>query len=110
MDPVQEQLDAYNAHDLERFVTCFAADTVMEDAAGAPIFTGLVSLRQMYGPLFAGSPDLHCRLGQRIRVGDYVIDEEFVTGMTMPGAPVEVHAAVIYQVAGGKITRMRALR
>lgn len=109
MDPAQEQLEAYNAHDLERFIRCFAPEVVVEDAAGTTILTGIDSLRQRYGPLFASSPDLYCRLGQRIRVGVYVIDEEFVTGINVPGVPAEMHAAVIYQVVGGKITRMRAL-
>lgn len=109
MDPVQEQLDAYNAHDLERFVRCFAPDVVVEGADGTTVFSGLDSLRKRYGPLFASNPDLHCQLGQRIRVGVYVIDEEFVTGINVPGMPAEMHAAVIYQVADGKITRMRAL-
>jgi hypothetical protein len=109
MNPVQEQLEAYNAHDLERFARCFAPQVVVEDAAGTIILTGLDSLCKRYGPLFASSPDLHCRLGRRIQVGAHVIDEEFVTGMNMPGAPAEIHAAVIYHVIDGKINRMRAL-
>jgi hypothetical protein len=35
MDPVQEQLDAYNARDLERFLACYHPDAVVEDSAGA---------------------------------------------------------------------------
>lgn len=109
MDPVQEQLDAYNAHDLERFISCFAPDVVSENEAGTALLTGIENLRQKYASLFANSPDLHCRLGQRIRVGAYVIDEEFVTGMKVLGAPLEIHAAVIYHVVEGKIARIRAL-
>jgi hypothetical protein len=109
MDPVEEQLDAYNARDIERFINCFAPDVVVENASGATILTGLDSLRERYGAMFANSPNLHCRLGQRIRVGDHVIDEEFVTGRNREGAPAEIHAAVIYQVANGKIIRMRAI-
>lgn len=109
MDPVQEQLDAYNSRDLEGFIKCFALDVVSENTAGTVVVTGIENLRQKYASLFANSPDLHCRLGQRIRVGAYVIDEEFVTGMNVPGAPLERHAAVIYHVVGGKIARIRAL-
>src|SRR5205085_2086327 len=40
MDPVQQQLDAYNARDLEGFVACYAADAVVEDASGQALMSG----------------------------------------------------------------------
>jgi hypothetical protein len=33
-DPVERQVDAYNRKDLDAFLACYAADTVVEDAAG----------------------------------------------------------------------------
>jgi ketosteroid isomerase-like protein len=39
MDPVQEQLDAYNARDLERFLACYHPDAVVEDSAGGGSWT-----------------------------------------------------------------------
>ncbi len=111
MDPLEEQLEAYNSRDVERFVACFAADVVVQDAAGAVLATGVDSVRQAYAQLFANSPDLHARIGQRIRVGDYVIDEEFVTGITAPGFPADgLHAAVVYHIVDGKIARMQQFR
>jgi hypothetical protein len=40
MDPVQEQFDAYNAGDLERFQACYHPDAVVEDNAGARLMDG----------------------------------------------------------------------
>ena len=49
MDPVQEQLDAYNARDLERFQACYHPDAVVEDSAGAQLMDGAAALRRCGG-------------------------------------------------------------
>lgn len=64
-------------------------------------------MREQYSPLFDSSPDLHARLVSRITVGDYVIDEEDVTGRNVEGFPDRVHAVAIYRVEGEKITHLR---
>ncbi|HWI53986.1 MAG TPA: nuclear transport factor 2 family protein [Symbiobacteriaceae bacterium] len=106
MDPVQEQLEAYNARDLERFLACYAQDVVIEDGAGNLLMKGHEEMRKRYGPMFAEHPDLHCRIANRIRINDYVVDEERITGR----GPAEVHAVAIYRVAGDLITHVRFLR
>ena len=69
--------------------------------------SGHDAMRERYGQLFAGSPDLHAEIVTRIRVGSYVIDEEQVTG----GPGGDVHAAAIYRLdAAGLIDRVRFLR
>lgn len=106
MDPVQAQLEAYNARDLERFIDCYTPDVVIEDGAGNLMMQGHDAMRERYGPMFAQNPELHCRIVNRIRVGEYVIDEERITGR----GPKELHAVAIYRVAGEKITHIRFLR
>lgn len=106
MDPVQAQLEAYNARDLERFIACYTADVVIEDGAGNLLMQGHDAMRQRYGPMFAANPDLHCRIVSRIRINDYVVDEERITGR----GPDEVHAVAIYRVAGDLIAHVRFLR
>ena len=109
MDPVQEQLDAYNARDLERFLACYGEDAVVEDAAGQRLMDGREALRATYGALFANSPELRAVVPTRIRVGDFVIDEERVTGLNLPGLPPAMHAAVVYRVRDGLIVQVRLL-
>ena len=109
MDPVQGQLDAYNDRDLERFVACYAMNVRVESATGNVLAHGHAGLREVYGSLFASSPDLHCRLVSRIRAGAYVLDEERVTGVNLPGASPESHAVAIYRLAGDTISHVRLL-
>lgn len=109
-DPVQEQLEAYNARDLERFLACYDPQVVFENAAGQQISAGVEAMRVSYGALFANSPELHAEVPTRIRVGEFVVDEEHVTGLNVPGLPGgEMHAAVVYQVRGGLIINVRLL-
>jgi hypothetical protein len=109
MDPVQAQLDAYNARDLERFLACYAPEIVIEDGAGQRFAEGLDGLRALYGPLFANSPSLHVEVPTRIRAGEFVVDEERVVGVNLPGFPAEMHVAVAYRVRDGKIVHVRLL-
>ena len=109
MDPVQAQLDAYNARDLERFLACYAPEIVIEDGAGQRFAEGLDGLRALYGPLFANSPSLRVEVPTRIRAGEFVVDEERVVGVNLPGFPAEMHVAVAYRVRDGKIVHVRLL-
>jgi hypothetical protein len=56
--------------------------------------------------MFTENPDLHCRIASRIRIGNYVVDEERITGR----GPAEVHAVAVYRVAGDLIAHVRFLR
>lgn len=105
-DPVEAQLEAYNARDAERFAICFAEDVVVEDSDGNVKMRGREQLREGYAQMFAANPALHCRVVQRIRVGEWVVDEERVTGR----GPNELHVAVVYRVSGGLIASVRFLR
>jgi hypothetical protein len=108
-DPVVEQLDAYNARDLERFLACYAPDVVVENGAGERVVDGLDAMRALYARLFADSPGLHAEVTTRIRAGEFVVDEERVRGMNLPGFPPEMHAAVAYRVRDGRIVHVRLL-
>ena len=105
-DPVQSQLDAYNAHNVEDFIACYSANCLFEDGAGNRLMSGHAEMRSRYTALFAASPRLHCELVQRIRIGHYVIDEERITGRV----PAMSHAVVIYRVENGLIQHVRFLR
>lgn len=106
---IQDQVDAYNAHDVERFVSFYHPDAVLEGPDGNVTMRGHDQIRGFYGPIFAQSPDLHVDIPQRIHVGSWVIDEEQGRGMNVEGFPPKLHCAVIYQVVDGKIVRSRML-
>ncbi len=105
-DPVTEQLQAYNSGDLERFMACYAQYCVVDDGAGNHLLTGHAEMRPRYDALFKSSPNLHCEIIRRTRIGHHVIDEERITGRV----PAMNHAVVIYRVKDGLIEHVRFLR
>jgi uncharacterized protein (TIGR02246 family) len=105
-DPVEAQLEAYNARDVDRFVACFTEDVVVEDARGARLLEGRDAFRASYGAMFAASPGLHCRMIARLRAGAFVADEERVTGR----GPDELHVIVVYTLRDDLIAHVRILR
>jgi hypothetical protein len=105
-DPVDDHVEAYNKRDLERFIACFSANCVIEDARGAALARGHADLRQHFGRVFDESPALHCEILHRARVGDYVVDEEKITGRV--GG--DQHGVVVSHVSGGVIDHQRFIR
>jgi len=103
---VQEQLAAYNAHDLERFVACYAPGVLVEDGQGNEITRGGEQFRLRYQWLFEHHPDVHAEVVHRIGVADYVVGEERVTGR----GPEPLHVVAIYRIANGRIVHVRFLR
>ena len=105
--PVQTQLDGYNTGDLELFLSAYA-DTVriynFPDELGAE---GKEAMRETYGNMFERLPDLHCRLVNRMVMGNRVIDHESVV-FAAGEPPTEVIA--MYTVEEGLITEVRFLR
>lgn len=100
---VEGQLAAYNDHDLERFCSFFAADVeVALFGSDQPALRGMDAFRRRYTERFAGTPDIHCTITQRLVQGQFVIDQE---RLTMSGAP-ERSVVAIYQVDGDLIRRV----
>ena len=104
---VQAQVDSYNARDLERFINYYSPDIVILDGEGNQMTKGHESMRQLYAGLFEQSPKLHAEIKTRITSGQYIIDEERITGFNLKGSPSEMHAAVVYRISDGKITRVQ---
>ncbi|WP_447726189.1 amidohydrolase family protein [Sphingomonas koreensis] len=102
-DVVQRQLNAYNARDLDAFIATYHPDVRLYDFPDTLRRQGHDALRQVYGRLFAQLPDLHAQVPRRIAMGNYVIDEEIVTGL--PDGRV-LNATAIYEVRDGLISRV----
>jgi hypothetical protein len=105
-DPVDAHVEAYNARDLDGFVACYAADCVIEDASGTVLARGHEELRARFDAVFRASPELHCEIVYRVRVGEYVVDEERITGRV--GG--DQHGVVISHVTGDVIDHQRFVR
>lgn len=100
---VQGQLDAYNAQDVDAFVTHFADDIIVSDLNATPNLTGLDAYRERHVALFAQHPQNRAELVSRTVIGRTVIDHERVF-RSPEATPFEV--AAIYTFAGDKIARI----
>ena len=102
VDVVEEQLEAYNARDLERFAATYADDIrIWRMPATEPSIAGQAQLREVYAKRFS-SPDLHATIVNRIATGDKVVDHERVVGIE--AGPIE--AVAVYQVVDGLVAKV----
>lgn len=104
---IDQQLEAYNRHDLEGFVACYAPDAELINLAdGSLIAAGSDQIRAMYRQPFE-IPGLHADIINRMVLGDFVID--FENGRGIPGVEL-VEAIVIYQMKEGLIAKAWIIR
>jgi hypothetical protein len=97
--PVQDQLEAYNAHDIERFLRPYADDVVLlEEPEGKAFVHGKTEMRAEYEKTFTTyKPVVDVR--QRIVSGEWIFDQEFTS---------KGHDSVAaYHVKGGRIVEVR---
>jgi uncharacterized protein (TIGR02246 family) len=102
-DLVDRQIAAYRDRDLDRFLSFYAEDVKIRDFDGNVLVDGREGMRGMYGPLFRDSPELSVDNPHRIVSGDYVIDEEHISGFNLAGFPPETQAVVVYRIRDGLI-------
>src|SRR5438270_13950093 len=98
MDPeqvVQEQIDALNARDLDRFMACYSPDAVVLRGTDTVIYRGVDEIRAGFAGLFSQSPDVHIDVSTRITVGSWVVDEVNGRGFNFDGVPPEPHEAAV---------------
>ncbi|HEU4496615.1 MAG TPA: nuclear transport factor 2 family protein, partial [Flavobacterium sp.] len=99
---VQQQLNAYNARNIEAFLAPYAEDVELYDFPDKLMGKGKESMRKIYGQMFATLPDLHCEIKERIIQGNTVIDHERVR--IRKNSFVE--ATAIYKIENGKIQKV----
>ena len=100
---VQQQLNAYNAHDLEAFLAPYADDVELYTTNGKLQMKGKEQMRKQYA-FITKMPNLFCRLVNRIVSGNTVIDhEEIWLGTSSSNLR---YAAAVYVIEKGKISRV----
>lgn len=109
MHIVHEQVAAYNARDVERFLATYHPDTVITLANGTEMMRGHDAMRALYGQLFAQSHHLRCEVPESMDLGRFVVLREIVTGMQLDGFPESLDIGVVYTVDDGLITHVQFL-
>ena len=98
---VQQQLNAYNAHDLEAFLAPYAEDVELYQFPDKLEMKGKTEMRKNY-QFVTQVPGLYCRLANRIVQGNVVIDQEEVTGF----GDKPLNAVAMYVIENGKIQKV----
>lgn len=103
VDIVRRQVEAYNARDLNRFVSAYSETiTIFRMPTAEASISGKVQLAEFYATQRFNLPGLRAEIVNRIVLGDKVIDHERIWGVH--DEPIEI--AAIYQVVGGLIERV----
>ncbi|WP_452232038.1 nuclear transport factor 2 family protein [Lacinutrix sp. MEBiC02595] len=102
---VAQQLEAFNAKDIDAFVNTFDSEVKAYDFPNRLYVQDQKELHTTFSDFFAQTPDLHCEITNRIILGNVVIDEEY---LTVNGD--NYNAIAIYEIENGKIVRMTTVR
>ncbi|MBL7728686.1 MAG: nuclear transport factor 2 family protein [Dinghuibacter sp.] len=102
----QQQLDAYNKHDIEAFLAPYSDSVAVYMFPNQLMYKGKANMRKEYADMFAGTPDLNCQLVNRIVLKNTVIDQEKVV-FDKNRPPLE--AIAIYTIENNKIAKVHFL-
>ena len=100
---MQQQLDAYNAKDIEALINTYASDAEQYTLHGERLAQGHEQLRARFLARFA-EPDLHARLLSRVVMGNIVVDYELIT-RNFPEGTGTVEMLCVYEVLNGRIRK-----
>src|SRR4051812_30219918 len=78
LEIAHKQLDAYNAQDLDTYVSYFAEDCIVSGLNGTPTETTRDAIKARYAKAFATFPQNKAYLKGRVAVGNTVVDHELV--------------------------------
>jgi ketosteroid isomerase-like protein len=105
-------LEAFNRHDLDAIMDCFAEDCVFYMPRGAgprgDRYVGKQEVRKGLAKRFEGIPDVHYGDDQHWVCGDLGVSEWTLTGTSASGQQIEVRGVDLLEFAEGKVIRKDA--
>jgi hypothetical protein len=109
VDVVKASLKAYNSTDIDAYMSYFSEDIEMKDYNNGKINAkGKAEVRAIFEAYFKASPNLNSKVIDRLAFDNKVMDHQHITGAKGSKNPFEI--VIIYEVLGGKITSMLAVR
>lgn len=102
-DVVQQQLDAYNARDIDAFMAYWAEDAQYYEHPDTLLASGKAEIRERHIARFR-EPSLYGERVKRMVLGSMVIDQEVVT-RNFPQGRGKMDVIAIYEVEQGKILK-----
>lgn len=99
--PVKAQFEAYNAHDIDAFMSCFSdAFKGYRMPTESPSTIGKESLRDFYVNNRFNNPALKAELVSRLVLGNKVFDHELIYGLS----PEPLETVAVFEVKDELIT------
>jgi ketosteroid isomerase-like protein len=109
VETLQQVLDAFNRHDLDAIMLCFAEDAVLEAPRGpdpeGTRYVGKAAVREGLAGRFAGIPDVHYSEDRHMVCGNRGVSEWLLTGTTTMGERIEVRGCDLFEFRDGLIVR-----
>jgi ketosteroid isomerase-like protein len=100
---------AFDAHDLDGIVACFADDAVFEGPRGpdpwGQRYIGREAIRDAFAARFAGVPDIRYQHDAHFVDGDRGASEWTLSGTTTDGQRIEVRGCDLWTMRDGKIVK-----
>jgi len=107
VEMLQAILAAFNAHDLDRIMSFFAEDCVLEMPRGpdpwGSRFVGKSAVREGLRGRFTGIPDVHYSDDEHLVAGDVGVSKWTLRGTSSKGERIEVRGCDFYTFRAGKI-------
>jgi ketosteroid isomerase-like protein len=109
LETLQALVEAFNAHDLNRIMSHFAEDVVLEmprgpDPWGAR-FVGKAAVREGLAGRLAGMPDVHYGEHSHYVAGDTGMSKWTITGTRPTGEKVRANGCDFYSFRDGLVVR-----
>ena len=104
---IQKQLDAYNSRNIDDFMKFYSDDIELYKFPDKLLSKGKETMKKEYEDMFKRIPDLNCEILNRTIQGNFVIDQEKITGNSIREPLV---ATVIYEVKENKIIKVWLLQ
>jgi ketosteroid isomerase-like protein len=102
-------VEAFNAHDLDRIMSFFAEDAVLEMPRGPDLWgrrhVGAAAVREGLRSRFEGLPDVHYGDDSHYVDGDMGISQWTVTGTTRSGERIAARGCDFYSFRDGKVVK-----
>jgi taurine dehydrogenase small subunit len=106
--------DAFNRHDVDGVMKCFADDCVFYTVGGAEKFgakiEGAEAIAAAFSAVWAGMKDAHWDHHSHFVQGDRAVSEWTFSGTDAEGMRVEAEGADLFTLRDGKIIVKQALR
>lgn len=106
--------DAFNRHDIDGVMACFAEDCVFYTVGGDEVFgskiEGATAIAEAFSAVWGGMKDAHWDHHSHFVQGDRAVSEWTFSGTDANGMRVEAQGADLFTLRDGKIIVKQALR